>query len=212
MDTLRAPLKAEAYKIIKEKIISCEYKPGSILTEGFLTTELNNSRTPIREAIGILAKEDLVRVIPKKGIFVTDILLSDVMQIFQVRMEIEPLCIRLAKDNFDIKDLSAWKKRFKSPTQGDLQDKALDSKMHLFITDKCNNKYLIEMMHKVQEQNLRIVNYSKKNSEHIAAARIEHIIILDLLMEKEYEQAALKMKEHIDHCRKAALDYFYSVN
>ena len=94
----RKNLKLQAYSILKKKIISCEYQPGSMLNEAQLAEELGFSRTPIREAISILEMEGFLCIVPKKGILVTDILLSDIVQIFQARMEIEPIALKLAGD------------------------------------------------------------------------------------------------------------------
>ena len=87
-------LKLQAYSILKEKIVSCEYRPGSMLNEAQLAAELGFSRTPIREAISILEVDGFLHIVPKKGILVTDILLSDIVQIFQARMEIEPIILK----------------------------------------------------------------------------------------------------------------------
>ena len=89
-------LKNYAYNIMKEHLINCTYAPGSILNEAHLTAGLKLSRTPVREAVSRLESEGFVKVIPKKGIYVTDILLSDVLQIYQIRMEFEPTILRLA--------------------------------------------------------------------------------------------------------------------
>ncbi|WP_320128707.1 GntR family transcriptional regulator [uncultured Sphaerochaeta sp.] len=207
---VNANLKRQVYETIKEKIITCEYRPGSVLTEAYLTEEMQNSRTPVREAVGILESEGFVKVLPKKGIFVTDILLSDVIQIFQARLEIEPLCIRLGKNNFSTEELEVWKQRFESPTMDDLSDKELDSKMHMDLISKCNNKYIIAMMKKVSDQNRRIIICSKNNSKHIIEARHEHVEILGALIEGDFEKASILMREHIADCRQAAMDYFYS--
>ena len=69
-------LKLQAYRILKEKIVNCIYPPGSMLNEAQLATELGFSRTPTREAISILEMEGFLRIVPKKGILVSDILLS----------------------------------------------------------------------------------------------------------------------------------------
>ena len=98
-DTITAmgnDLKNYAYNIMKEHLINCTYAPGSILNEAHLTAGLKLSRTPVREAVSRLESEGFVKVIPKKGIYVTDILLSDVLQIYQIRMEFEPTILRLA--------------------------------------------------------------------------------------------------------------------
>mgnify|MGYP002423920665 FL=1 len=105
----RKNLKIQAYSILKKKIINCEYRPGSMLNEAQLAEELGFSRTPIREAISILEMEGFIRVVPKKGILVTDILLSDIVQIFQARMEIEPIALKLAGPRIPGEELLKWK-------------------------------------------------------------------------------------------------------
>ena len=60
-------LKNKAYSVIKERIISCQYKPNSFLNEADLIQEIDASRTPIREALNKLEQEGFVKIIPKKG-------------------------------------------------------------------------------------------------------------------------------------------------
>ena len=60
-------LKTFAYTSIKEKLLHCDYEPGSVLNETALCQELKISRTPIREALNRLSQENLIQVLPKKG-------------------------------------------------------------------------------------------------------------------------------------------------
>lgn len=53
-------LKEKAYEIIRNRIIICEYQPGSIVDEKAISTELQMSRTPVREALNKLAEEGLL--------------------------------------------------------------------------------------------------------------------------------------------------------
>ena len=83
--------------------MSCQYAPLSILKEEELQIELGVSRTPIREAIITLETERLVKILPKKGILVTDITMNDVNSIFEVRTllesyAIEKLGVNVAKE------------------------------------------------------------------------------------------------------------------
>ena len=87
-------LKDTVYDQIKTKIIECEYPPDSILTEARLMEDTGVSRTPIREAINRLAHENLVMVIPKKGILVKGITIRDIIQVFETREIIEPELMR----------------------------------------------------------------------------------------------------------------------
>ena len=59
-------LKTQAYITIKQKIATCEYAPGTFLSEELLVEELKISRTPIRDALGRLEQEGLLEIRPKK--------------------------------------------------------------------------------------------------------------------------------------------------
>lgn len=204
-------LKKQAYNILKHKLVYCEIPPGAMLNEAQLASELGFSRTPIREAISVLETEGYVRVVPKKGVLVTDILLSDVLQIFQVRMEIEPLAIKLASNSLPTDELLKWRQKFiENPV--DIENGfILDTNMHMFIIERCNNTYIIEMMKKVFDKNTRIIISSNQNHSHIKEAHSEHIEILNSLISQDYDKAAVQMRTHVSHCCKAALDFFYTI-
>lgn len=62
-----------AYQVIREKIINLEFKPGEPLSDKQLATELEMSRTPVREALIILANSNMVIFKPQSGTFVAPI-------------------------------------------------------------------------------------------------------------------------------------------
>src|SRR5258708_13293271 len=63
----------EAYLRIRDRIVCLNMPPGSVVEEGRLRDELEIGRTPIREALQRLAWENLVRSVPHRGTFVTDV-------------------------------------------------------------------------------------------------------------------------------------------
>jgi len=203
-------LKIQAYSILKDKIVHCEYAPGSMMNEAQLASELGFSRTPIREAISILEMEGFLRIVPKKGILVTDILLGDIVQIFQARMEIEPIALKLAGPHIPEEKLKEWIHSFHSDTPSVEQSYQLDTAMHLGIISYCNNSYIIEMMQKVFDKNTRIIVSSTANKAHVQEAKKEHLEILNCLLAQDFELAATKMRSHVAGCRNAALDFFYT--
>lgn len=209
----KGDLKTKAYLALKERLINCVYAPGSVLNEVQLASELGLSRTPIREAIGRLEMDGYVRVLPKKGIYVTDISLNDVMQIFQTRIEIEPLTLRLSAPHLSRNELLMFRNRFEEETSDILNSFRLDTAMHLFFIEHCGNKYLIDMMRKLFDDNTRIIIASKQNQTKIHDAKCEHLQILDSLLAKDdIQHTAELMRTHIETCKKAALHYFYSLN
>lgn len=203
-------LKNYVYQILKDRFIHCIYEPGSILNEAQIATDLGLSRTPVREAINRLESEGFVRIMPKKGIYVSDVQLSDVLQIFQARFEIEPVALKMAVPHLPIEELLQFRESFSKDFPNVQNGFKLDTAMHLFIIEHCGNHYIIDMMHKLFDNNTKVVIASKQNLVQIHDARLEHLDIINTLIDKNTEKAAELMRTHIQTCRRAALDYFYS--
>lgn len=204
-------LKNHAYNILKDRLVNCIYPPGTLLNEAQLAVELELSRTPVREAISRLEMEGFVKIMPKKGIYVTDILLNDVLQIFQTRIEIEPVALRLAAPHLPREELQNFCQKFQEPVTDIQNSFRLDTAMHLFIIEHCGNRYIIDMMQRVFDENTRIIISSKQNQTQIHDAKQEHLEILNQLLDGKYEEAAENMRCHVETCRRAALDFFYGM-
>lgn len=211
MSTSNHNFKSQAYTIIKDRLINCVYEPGSFLNEAQLAADLGCSRTPVREAISRLEYDNLVTVMPKKGILVSDISLTDVQQIFQARLEIEPVTLCMAAPHLPQTELLDFQHKFSESLLDIKNSYRLDTAMHLFIIEHCGNRYLIEMMKKLFQDNTRVIISSKQNQIQIHDARLEHLEIINALLAKDTDRAMNLMKNHIESCRKAALDYFYDM-
>ena len=209
--TANKDLKNHTYCILKERLVNCIYPPGTLLNEAQLAADLGASRTPVREAISRLEMEGFVKIMPKKGIYVTDISLNDVLQIFQTRIEIEPIAVRQAAPHLPREELLAFCGKFKGEAPDIQNGFRLDTAMHLFIIEHCGNRYIIDMMHRIFDENTRVIISSKQNQVQIHDARLEHLDILNSLLDKDTERAIALMQSHIENCRKAALDYFCSI-
>lgn len=88
----------EIYNQIRNRILFLEYQSGQILNEKVLADEFGVSRTPLREVLCRLEWEQLVRILPRSGTMVSEIEFHKIMNIFQVRLEIEALAGRLAAE------------------------------------------------------------------------------------------------------------------
>ena len=97
----------EAYLQIRARIVSLDMPPGSVVNEGRLREELKIGRTPIREALQRLARENLVRSIPHHGTFVTDVNITDLARITEVRVVLEGHAARLAAERLSPGDRDA---------------------------------------------------------------------------------------------------------
>ena len=211
LNTTNRDLKNLAYEIIREKLINCQYKPGTMLNETQLSEDLGFSRTPIRQALNRIEQEGFIRVLPKKGIYVTDISLNDVRQIFQVRLEIEPVTLKMAGPVLPEEELLTFRRKFLGEDPAVRADFRLDTAMHLFIIEHCGNRFIIDMMRKVFDINTRIIISTKQHELKIHDACKEHLEVLDLLLSRDFPKAQQAMYRHIESCKNAALDFFYNM-
>lgn len=88
----------EIYNTIRDRILFLEYQSGQILNEKVLADEFGVSRTPLREVLCRLEWEQLVRILPRSGTMVTEIEFHKMINIFQVRLEIEAMAGRFAAE------------------------------------------------------------------------------------------------------------------
>ena len=95
-DEPAASLAETAYRELRARIISLQLRPGELLSETSLQTELGLGRTPIREALSRLLAERLVVIRSRRGVFVSEISLPDLGSVYEVRTHLEGLAARLA--------------------------------------------------------------------------------------------------------------------
>src|SRR5690606_8086580 len=89
-------LRARAYGEIKRRIITLQYRPGEYLNEAMISDQLGIGRTPVHQALDRLMLEDMVEVIPRKGVIVRPVSLDEVLQLVEVRLVNETHCAALA--------------------------------------------------------------------------------------------------------------------
>ncbi|MGN1381755.1 MAG: GntR family transcriptional regulator [Eubacterium sp.] len=199
------------YEQMLDKIIHCTYKPGSEINELKLTEEFGVSRTPVREAVARLEMHGYLKVLPKKGIYVTEVTLDTALQIFQVRLEIEPIALKLAVPYMDIRDLIHFRQIISSTSLSILESFQQDMNMHLYIIEHCGNHYIINMMKQVFQDSTRVAIYTGQDKVKIHTAMGEHLEILNHLIDNApVDETAMLMRRHIESCRTAALNYFSS--
>ena len=96
---------ARVYEILREKAITYNLRPGAHVNEAALAAELNVSRTPVRAALNRLASEGLMTVVPNKGFFRQPLDIDAVRSLFEVRMAMEILSVRLFCERASSEDI-----------------------------------------------------------------------------------------------------------
>jgi GntR family transcriptional regulator, rspAB operon transcriptional repressor len=206
-------LKEEAYNIIKSKIISCEYLPNTFLNEGILKEEIGVSRTPIRDAIGRLEQENLVKIIPKKGIVVTDLSINEINMIYESRMLLEPYSIKKYGNKLNKNELMNFRNFFtRKPSFDNVKELYQeDDKFHRMIIGATQNKYIMLMYENIQIQNWRIrILSGNKLGKRMSESTPEHLKILDAALADNFDEAAFYLQEHLKNAKNAAFSLILS--
>src|SRR5690349_2317901 len=118
-----------AYRKLREMILRTELRPGDVLVERELMAALTVGRTPLRDALHLLAHEGLVEIAPRRGTSVSQVTLSDLQQIFELRAGIERIVAQGAVEHVterDLDDLSELLARARA-TPGPVSDVDIDA-------------------------------------------------------------------------------------
>ena len=95
-DTTTTLVAERAYLELRDRIVTLRLAPGTALREDELMSAMAIGRTPLREAVKRLALENLVAVQPRRGTFVTGVEATDIVNITEVRAELEGYAAELA--------------------------------------------------------------------------------------------------------------------
>lgn len=86
------------YSVLRRRLTTGHYAPGTPLREEHLATELAVSRTPVRAALGRLAEDGMVVAAPRRGFLVAEWTEQDIAEVFELRSLLEPQAAGLAAE------------------------------------------------------------------------------------------------------------------
>ena len=199
-------LRDTAYEEIKNRIITCAFRPGEYINELQLSALLKIGRTPVHQALDRLMIDGMVVVIPRKGVIVKPVSLNEVLQIIEVRLINEPHGARLAAEHAsdaDIAELTDVLKRAKHWAALRNVDNMmlLDREFHLLIARASKNAVLTELLRNLHERSLRFWFISLNAPSQYEAVQDEHAAILDAIAERKPDRAEAAMQRHIESFR-----------
>ncbi len=191
----------EAYHRILERVVSLEMPPGSVVNEARLREELKIGRTPIREALQRLARENLVRSIPHRGTFVTDVNITDLARITEVRVVLESHAARLAAEKLGEADRDAIDELLKLVRRGYVTDQRdlmqLDQRIHRAIYRAARNPFLEATLERYFNLSLRLWYLVLDRQVRLREAVDEHIELLQAILAGDGHRAEGIMRRHV---------------
>lgn len=94
-------LSKKAYEALKIMILDGRLKPGAKLYQEKLAEDLGISRTPLNGALNQLEKEMLLVSLPRRGFYVTELSVKELIKLYDIRKKLDPLCAAEASQNTD---------------------------------------------------------------------------------------------------------------
>jgi DNA-binding GntR family transcriptional regulator len=204
----RQSLRDAAYEAIKHRIITCKFKPGECINEASVSVLLGYGRTPVHQALDRLMLEEMVEVIPRKGVIVKPVIVHDVMQMIEVRLINETQCARLAAARADDIHLDKLANVINRTRQAivdrDIQTMMkLDREFHLVLAGASKNLELAEVLRKLNERSLRFWFISFTTPDHHRSFQEQHEAIFNAIRAHDAEAAEGAMRAHIEAFRRS---------
>ncbi|HIU26727.1 MAG TPA: GntR family transcriptional regulator [Candidatus Copromorpha excrementigallinarum] len=204
------PLREMVYEELKMQILTGAIVPGTRMMEVELAEEMGVSRTPIREAIRKLEKEGLVTIEPRRGAYASQISTEDMVEILEVRQNMEGLAAYFAASRMkpeQLEELKAVSANYnKAVAAGDMQSMIdNDTKFHHIIVESCNNKILVSMIEQLQELVLRFRYIYYDNFRRAENMPEEHRAILEAIENGRADDARQAADVHIDRLKELVI-------
>ncbi len=200
---VQKPLKDLVYLELKHKILTGEIVSQTRLMEIDLSEKMNVSRTPIREAIKRLADDGLVKVEPRRGAYVANISIKDMLDVFEVREDMEGFVAKLAAQRItdeEKEELKAIAKEYETAIEKTDNKEAiieLDEKFHNFIVKCSGNETLSELVNYVQELSLRFRYLYYDDSSLYESTAEQHNRIMEAINSGRDEEARSEADAHV---------------
>jgi DNA-binding GntR family transcriptional regulator len=195
----------QVYQGLREEILSCRIRPGEPLAEGEVAKRFHVSKTPVREALGRLAQEGLVEVLPRKGYYITPITVRDVLDGYHLREVLEGEACALAAERLTSTDLLSLDELCdygpdRAPTD--------NRKFHTIIALGSGNQRLAKLVAQVLDEMQRMVILDPYMSYVPEDGATEHQDIVAALRARDPALARRHMSRHIKKSLERVLRQF----
>lgn len=199
-------LRDKAYKEIKQRIITCDLRPGEVLSEAAISEAIKIGRTPVHQALDRLILEGLVDVMPRKGVIVRPLSLDEVLDIIEVRLINETHCARLAARNSTPQDVERLQSNLKhfalAAKRREIAElMRLDREFHNILSRASHNVVLADLLRNLHDRSLRFWFVSLRAPDHHQRVLEQHADIAMAIRLGHSEDAERAMRSHIDAFR-----------
>jgi len=187
---------------LEQMIVTGAVADGERLDENRLADRFGVSRTPVREALQKLAASGLVEQIPRRGVFVREPGLAELVEMFEAMAELEAACARLAALRITEPTLDLLR------AANDLCQEAVETgaadhyyhqneRFHQLIYAAAENRYLEEQTLRLQKRLKPFRRMQLQLRGRLAQSMAEHVAVVEALSSGDGEAAARTLRAHV---------------
>jgi DNA-binding GntR family transcriptional regulator len=197
----------EVAELLRQRIFNRELEPGSWIDEVRLAQEYGISRTPLREALKVLATEGLVTMKVRRGAYVTEVSEQDLAEVYHLLALLESdAAAAVARDATDaqLKELQKLHRELEAAAKDRERFFVLNERFHMRLLELANNRWRNQMV-----ADLRKVMKLNRHNSLLKAGRVqesvtEHRAVMRALEKRDPAAAMQRMQEHFRNGLEAA--------
>ena len=190
------------YEKIKQMMLDYEIIPGQRLTFTDLAEKLNVSRTPVNNALTILAKEGFLDFTPNQGYTVHQITKDEAESLYEIREIIEHAAIAKTIANMTPEKLELLSRKEKIFEKAVAEKVSrgrflLDQEYHAYIVEMSGNLYLADYFREVYQRIFLRHRIGPLRGDRAVQVPVEHHEIFEAIKDRDAERAKRAISEHI---------------
>lgn len=201
------PLYIEVAELVRQRIYNRELAPGSWIDEMKMVEEFGISRTPLREALKVLAAEGLVTMKVRRGAYVTEVSEQDLRDVYHLLALLESDAAAVVADKAtpqELDQLHALHQQLEAAVDDANLFFQINEQFHMQLLALCNNRFLTQTVADLRKVMKLNRHQSLFKQGRIEDSLMEHRAIMTCLMERRAEAARHAMQTHFQHGLSAA--------
>ena len=189
----------EVAELIRQRIFRRELEPGSWIDEVKLAQEYGISRTPLREALKVLAAEGMVTMKVRRGAYVTEVSERDLAEVYHLLALLESdaaAVVAQSASPAELKELQTLHAELAAAVVDRDRFFALNERFHMRLLEIAGNRWRNQMvadLRKVMKLNRQ---HSLLKSGRIEESLAEHAAVMQALAARDAEATRTRMQEH----------------
>lgn len=193
---------------LRDAIISGTLAPGETLRQDAIAERYKTSRMPVREALRALEAEALIQLVPNKGATVAPLDISELQEIYEMRVSAETLALRLSLPEISNAQIDRATKIQDEIDRVDLEKFGkLNKAFHSALYQPCGRKRLLGHIAGLNDVADRYLSFTVKALSYMERSNSDHRALLDACLRRDESEATAILTAHIEDAGQALQKY-----